>query len=647
MFLFASSLFISSIFFISSSLFLISFSSFLILSFIICIISSIEILLSSNEETDIFKSVMSVFKLSIFSWFPLFCSANSLIFSTSSALFWLISLIFSSILLFSSLFLLICSTKDFFSFSNFSLFEISFSISFSIALYFSFIPANFICDSWDFLFNSSINLIIFSFSLIYFSFAVTISSICLSNFLISSARLFISAFLPNMFTVFFCTDPPVIAPDGFITSPSSVTILKAYLLFLAIFIAVWTLSVITVLPNKFCIIFSYFLSYFTRFDASAITPFSFFILLAPYNFPSSSIIFSNTLPFIDEIGKNDARPKLFLRKSSIMFLASFSFSVTMFWMLAPKHISIATWYLGSVEIMFASTPQIPLLNSGFFSHTFIISLTDLIYPSFSLSVSNKKLCLETFILFSSTRFWIFVSYSEFFIWISFDFSCIFSNSVKSDLACVSISFFSFVISFLIFLLSSIFDMTLCNSLSIWSILLFEFSTADAHTVISFCKLYFSSTSFSFSFLFSSFFISLSDNFFVISSSSFSFSFSSFSNFSLLFFNFSFFNSLFSFSSFNSSIFFLVSSISALYFSLLSSLFLILAIFTLISEFIFSIWFLLSNLEFCISSIFLSILSISSFKLFFNCCKLFNFAFSSIFWFSKIFLTFSASSIFDL
>ena len=43
-----------------------------------------------------------------------------------------------------------------------------------------------------------------------------------------------------------------------------------------------------------------------------------------------------------EIGKNEALPKLFFRKYSIIFLASFAVSVTIFCIEAPSAISIAT-----------------------------------------------------------------------------------------------------------------------------------------------------------------------------------------------------------------------------------------------------------------------------------------------------------------
>ena len=121
-----------------------------------------------------------------------------------------------------------------------------------------------------------------------------------------------------MFTVFLATEPPVIAPDGFIKSPSTVTILNMYPFCFATLIAVSIVSTITVLPSKFNIICSYFLLYFTKSDAIPITPFSF------------PLILSNFLPLTDEIGKKDALPKLFFLRCSTNFLASSSVSVTIF-----------------------------------------------------------------------------------------------------------------------------------------------------------------------------------------------------------------------------------------------------------------------------------------------------------------------------
>ena len=169
-------------------------------------------------------------------------------------------------------------------------------------------------------------------------------------------------------------------------------ILNEYPFSFAKFIAFCILSTITVLPNKFNIICSYFLLYVTISEAIPITP-----IFLPF-------IFSNFFPFTEDIGKNDALPKLFVRKCSINFFASSSVSVTIFCRLAPKHISIAVSYSFGTEIIFASTPCIPFPSSFVFSQSNNNCFTLFIYPSFSFSVSTKKSCLDFFILNSFVLF---------------------------------------------------------------------------------------------------------------------------------------------------------------------------------------------------------------------------------------------------
>ena len=115
------------------------------------------------------------------------------------------------------------------------------------------------------------------------------------------------------------TEPPLIAPDGFITSPFNVTILNLYEFFFAKLTALSMSSTITVLPNKFNIIPSYFLSHFTKSDAIPITPSIPFELIP--------VIFC---PLTELIGRKDALPSLFSLKYSTSFFASFSVSVTIF-----------------------------------------------------------------------------------------------------------------------------------------------------------------------------------------------------------------------------------------------------------------------------------------------------------------------------
>ena len=107
--------------------------------------------------------------------------------------------------------------------------------------------------------------------------------------------------------------------------------------------------------------------------------------------------------------------------------------------------------------------------------------------------------------------------------------------------------------------------------------------------------------------------SFSDNVLLISSSFLVFSSSSFSNFSLFSFSPSFLLSFISISCVDFSIFCLISSISCLNLSLFSSLFWILDLVTLISEFNISISFWLVKPRFCVFSIFSVSSSIVLFK----------------------------------
>ena len=111
---------------------------------------------------------------------------------------------------------------------------------------------------------------------------------------------------------------------------------------------------------------SYFLSVCISFAAMPITPCFPFVT-------SLSIVF----PFTDEIGKNDALPKLFCLKNSINFFASSSVSVTMFCKVWPSTISIAVWYSSGTVIRFAKTPLTPLFSFASFSHSKSIDFTAL------------------------------------------------------------------------------------------------------------------------------------------------------------------------------------------------------------------------------------------------------------------------------
>ena len=121
--------------------------------------------------------------------------------------------------------------------------------------------------------------------------------------------------------------------------------------------------------------------------------------------------------------------------------------------------------------------------------------------------------------------------------------------------------------------------------------------------------------------------SLSDNVFVSFASSVSFCFNSSSNFSLFWNKLAFFSCLCFSSSCNSPILVFSSCISLSNLSLLAMLFCILSLDMPISEFIFSILFVLSKPIFCICSICVVISSNSCFKESFKLCIDVNFSFS--------------------
>ena len=406
--------FISSIDFSKLKLSCFISSIWLCLFFILCLEFSIscnilscsscnEVSLSSNEDTDIFKFVISKFKSSTYFWLSLFIFANSWIidvnFSVSSVNVSISFCVSSFILIEVSFSCLIVSCSSFSLFIRFSTFSIFSSIDntfcFSVAYVMSIS-----CSSFS---NSVTSSKIFSIEFWYSSFSFSCFSILFFRFWISFWSFSISLPLPKIFTVFFATEPPVIAPDGFITSPSIVIILNVYPFCLATFIAFSILSTITVLPNKLVIICSYFLLYFIRSDAIPITPWLF-----PF-------ILSNFLPWTEDIGKNDALPKLFFLKCSTNLFASSSVSVTMFCKLIPKHISIAVWYCSGTSIIFASTPFIPFPNSFTFSQSNKRFFTLLTYPSFSFSVSIKNFKRDSFILISLWYACILLSYNFIFL----------------------------------------------------------------------------------------------------------------------------------------------------------------------------------------------------------------------------------------
>ena len=375
-------------------------------------------------------------------WLSLFELVNS---SITSCSFWfclVISIIsFSSFAFSSSSFALDFSE---FTCSSFWLFILSwkFCIFSSIDCNFCFSVAYVIsisCNCFDkFSVSSNISSDEFSYSCLSFS----IFSILFFIFSISCFNCSISLLLPRIFTVFFAIEPPVIEPDTFIISPSNVIILNVLLFSFDKLIAFCILSTITVLPSKFNIICSYFLSKLIKSEAIPITP-----TFLPF-------IASSFFPFTELIGKNDALPKLLALKYSINFFASCSVSVTIFCKLAPNAISIAVSYSFGTAIKFAITPYIPLFNSWSFSQSNNNCFTLFIYPSFSFSVSTKKLCLEVFILNSFVKLFICSSNCFNFVVISSLCFSLFSNSFKTLFLLFSIILNSFSISsFFIFILS--------------------------------------------------------------------------------------------------------------------------------------------------------------------------------------------------
>ena len=169
-----------------------------------------------------------------------------------------------------------------------------------------------------------------------------------TDFLSSS----ISLLLPRRLLEFLKA-PPVIEPPGLSCSPSRVTILKLYLYFLAISSALSILSTTRILPRRYLARFSYSKETLTRLLAIPITPFSLI-------HGSFSRVF---LPDIALRGKNVARPSLFCLRYAISSLAVDSLSVTMFWIVPPKAVSIAVSYFLSTLTISAITPRIPGLLS--------------------------------------------------------------------------------------------------------------------------------------------------------------------------------------------------------------------------------------------------------------------------------------------
>ena len=153
------------------------------------------------------------------------------------------------------------------------------------------------------------------------------------------------------------------APPGFRSSPSSVTIRSVCLYFAASFTALSTLSATTIRPSREAATSRYLSSSRTRVSAVPITPFS-----------ASTSGFLNLCGFLMLVsGRKVALPSLFDFSQDIICLAVSSLSVTIFWIFPPRAVSMAVSYFLSVCMISATTPMMP----GFFSRC---SMTFLMLP---------------------------------------------------------------------------------------------------------------------------------------------------------------------------------------------------------------------------------------------------------------------------
>ena len=218
------------------------------------------------------------------------------------------------------------------------------------------------CASRICLLSTSSSSLIDATSFLNSAISFFVSLNCLLTFVVLTFNSSISRRRPRRFPAFL-NAPPVIEPPGFNCSPSSVTILKECLYFLAIASALSILSTTRILPRRYFARFSYSNEILTRLLATPITPFSFM-------HGSFSIVF---LPDIDDKGRNVARPNLFSLRYAIRFFAVFSLSVTIFWIVPPRAVSIAVSYFFSTLIISAITPIIPSF-SDFSSIIFLMLL---------------------------------------------------------------------------------------------------------------------------------------------------------------------------------------------------------------------------------------------------------------------------------
>ena len=140
-------------------------------------------------------------------------------------------------------------------------------------------------------------------------------------------------------------------PPGLKSSPSSVTIRRLYLYLRAILTALSTLSTTTILPSRDAATSRYRSSVFTRVSARPSTPGSL----------KTSFMRNSCLLRMLVSGRKVALPALFCFRKAIISLAVSSVSVTIFCMLPPRAVSMATSYFFSTLIRSATTPIIPEL----------------------------------------------------------------------------------------------------------------------------------------------------------------------------------------------------------------------------------------------------------------------------------------------
>ena len=151
----------------------------------------------------------------------------------------------------------------------------------------------------------------------------------------------------------FLKAPPVMEPPALKSSPSRVTMRRLYLYFLASAMALSMVSATTTRPNRYLARPSYRETTWTRSLASPRTPFSF-----------RAAGWENVcLPLMLVNGRKVALPYLFFFRYSISCLAVASESVTMFWMLPPRAVSMAVSYFWLVVMISATTPCMPCTRS--------------------------------------------------------------------------------------------------------------------------------------------------------------------------------------------------------------------------------------------------------------------------------------------